>query len=154
MELSIQKLEIMSGSSLTNVMIWRQAGADFICNFQTVMLCSITVNLIKSQCCYSHSISFLIEGKMAVPATWLAPLDSVLSQMWPPIPNSTRIQLLVTEMKCVNGHHIPIMGSFHALCVMRLQKGQTWDGIVWCLYEISWKFVSSFVSGNSRRHDT
>jgi hypothetical protein len=47
MALLIQKLEIMSGSSLTNATIWRQADADFICDFQTVMLYSIVANKVK-----------------------------------------------------------------------------------------------------------
>jgi hypothetical protein len=56
MELLIQKLESMSGSSLTNVMIWRQADADFICDFQSVMLCSITVNKGTFPYCYDKWI--------------------------------------------------------------------------------------------------
>jgi hypothetical protein len=46
MALLIQKLEIMSGSSLTNVMIWRPAGEDFICDFETVILYCIIVNKV------------------------------------------------------------------------------------------------------------
>jgi hypothetical protein len=47
MALLIQKLEIMNGLSLTNVMIWRSADEDFICDFQIIMYSIIVNKLIN-----------------------------------------------------------------------------------------------------------
>jgi hypothetical protein len=47
MALLIQRLEIMNGLSLTNVMIWRPADEDFICDFQIDMYSIIVNNVLK-----------------------------------------------------------------------------------------------------------